>query len=167
MHARVENGSAPPDQEGGRVRKISGPWPGSWPLSRQLPAVVAGKGSQIRFASRQNGPDRRLLPRPLFLVRHLQVVLDPTDQILGTCLHPHHGVEVDIAIGKVEGQQPALGQLRAIAPEGFTRQQVNWYGIGREDVEHDKLIILVRGLLQPETRVAGDDVECHVAFATI
>jgi len=132
-----------------------------------LPAAIGGQSSQIRLASSQNRPDRGLLSRPLFLVRHVQVVLNPASHVRGARLHAHDRVEIDIAIGQVESQHAAFGQLRSIEPEGLESEQMDGNGIRAEDVEHDELITLIRSFVQPESSIARNELERDTASATV
>ena len=147
----------PEEQVSGEVGEVVGP--DAPARSGQTPARIVCEGTEVRTATGHDSPNRRLLAAELVVGSKRQVVADPTDETGVARQGAQNGVEVDVAVRDVEGEDPSRSELVAVELQCFARQQMGGNGVSAEGVEdHDPE--LVRGrFVKPQSRVADDDLE--------
>src|SRR4051794_22110936 len=104
-YAHINNlcAALPEDQVADEVGEVIGPdaagvGPGGHP------SRVGRDTAEVGGAAGHHGPGRLLLAGPRLVRRECQVAADPADQPRAARQGPHDRVEVDIAVGDVEGQ---------------------------------------------------------------
>ena len=69
-----------------------------------------------------------------------------------------HRIEVEIAVGDVQDQEPVVFQLGGVEAQRLRRQEMHRHRIGSEGIDDDQIEALVRLFRQRSPRVPDDDV---------
>ena len=71
---------------------------------------------------------------------------------------PEYGLDVEVAVRDVRGDDPTVVELQLIRPQRFPSQEVTRNGVGTEGIKNDHVVSILR-LLEHDATVADHEVD--------